>query len=74
MKLNNQQAKGISNKIKRYAFEQSDNCVLCLQETDISQLNLATGICNTCRPNTVRLTNKQIKDLVGLYDTVFSKK
>lgn len=74
VKLNKQQAKGISKQIKRSTLEQSEHCVLCLQETDISQLNLATGICNTCRPNTVRLTNKQIKDLVGLYDTVFSKK
>lgn len=74
MKLNKQQAKGISKQIKRSTLEQSEHCVLCLQETDISELNLVTGICTTCRPNTIKLDNKRIKELLGLYDRLFSKK
>jgi len=73
MKLNKQQAKGISKKISRSTLEQSEYCVLCLQEKDISNLNLHTGICTSCRPNTVKLDKKKIKELVGLYDKVFSK-
>lgn len=70
MKLNKQQAKGISKQIKRSTLEQSEHCVLCLQETDISNLNLANGVCTTCRPNTVKLDNKKIKELLGLYEKI----
>jgi hypothetical protein len=73
-KINKNQAKGISKQIRRNSFEQTEFCVVCLQETDISHLNIVTGVCLTCRPNNFKkLNNKKIKDLVGLYDTVFSK-
>jgi hypothetical protein len=73
MKINKQQAKGISKQLGRSTLEQSEHCVLCLQETDISNLNLHTGVCTTCRPNTVKLDNKKIKELLGLYDRLFSR-
>lgn len=66
MKLNKQQAKGISKQIKRSTLEQSEHCVLCLQETDISELNLATGICTTCKPNIKKLDKKTIEKLLRL--------
>ena len=72
-KINQNQAKGISKEIRRKSFEQSEHCVLCLQETDISHLNLVTGVCLSCRPNNYKkLTNKKLKELMGLYDKILS--
>ena len=66
MKLNRQQSKGISKKIKRYALENSEYCEKCLQETDISELNLATGVCTRCNKNLKKLDKETIEKLLRL--------
>jgi hypothetical protein len=68
MKLNRQQTKGISKKIQRPTLEQSEYCVKCLQETDITELNLQTGVCTTCKRNTTRLDKETIEMLLELSD------
>jgi len=68
MKLNRNQVKGISKKISRGDLENSEFCPECLQDTDISELNLVTGICTSCKPNTLKLDKKLIKELMELSD------
>lgn len=68
MKVTKSQAKLISKTIRRSNLEHSDYCVECLQETDISELNLATGICTTCKKTIKKLSKDEIKKLVSLYD------
>lgn len=67
-KLARYEIKELHGGLKRGHLEVSDYCVKCLQETDISELNLVTGICTICKPNTVKLTKKVIEKLLGLYD------
>jgi hypothetical protein len=67
-KLNRNQSKGISKIISRDNLENSDYCIKCLQETDISELNLATGVCTSCKCNIKNLTKEQIEKLLELYD------
>ena len=68
MKLNRNQIKGISKLLNRESFEVSEYCEKCLRETDISNLNLTTGVCTSCKPNVKRLDNETIKKLLRLYD------
>jgi hypothetical protein len=46
---------------QRHYLEQSDYCVECLQETDISELNLVTGVCTSCKRVVKKLTKEQIE-------------
>ena len=68
MKLNTNQVKGISKLLKRESFEMSEYCEKCLQETDIENLNLATGVCCNCRSNVKRLDKETIEKLLRLSD------
>ena len=68
MKLNRNQAKGISKLLSRKAFEVSEYCTECLQETQIENLNLATGVCTSCKSNLKRLDKETLEKLLRLAD------
>jgi hypothetical protein len=67
-KIARHEIKELHGGLKRGHLEVSDYCLNCLQETDISELNLSTGICTTCKPNIKKLDKKTIERLIGLYD------
>ena len=60
---------------QRQHLDQSENCEQCLTETDISRLNLATGLCNACSKSDKKKMRELLKDCLEVdYDTIFSKK
>jgi hypothetical protein len=67
-KFNKLEQNAISYGTSRRSLEISEYCVKCLQETDITHLNIANGVCLSCKPNTIKLTKEQIEKLVDLYD------
>lgn len=67
-KLTRLETSDLHKGLRRKSLELADYCVNCLQETDISELNLATGICTTCKPNIKKLDKETIERLIGLYD------
>ena len=68
MKLTINQAKGISRSLERNDLEISEHCLECLEEKDISELNLTTLVCSMCKPSTFKLDHNTIEKLLRLYD------
>jgi uncharacterized protein with PIN domain len=67
-KLHKTEVSVISKGLRRRNLELSEYCAECLHETDISELNLATGVCTRCHKNIKKLSKEEIDKLIGLYN------
>ena len=53
----------IGDLTSRLPNTNTEYCVKCLDETDISELNIVTGVCCKCSRNTLILTREIIDAL-----------
>ena len=53
--------KQVASLIGRNILENSDYCLACGDETDISNLNLVTGVCNKCKKSSIEKMKELIK-------------